>query len=64
MIEPLTKRELEVLQASELEINSVAKLLHMSPKTVERNLHQAREKLGVTNTRAAIFVGFREGWLK
>lgn len=57
----LTNREIEVLQHAYLSNGEIAKELHISKRTVEMHLRRIQIKLEVTNTKAAIFVGFREG---
>ena len=60
----LTKREIEVLQHAYLTNKEIAKELHITERTVEQHLARIQIKLEVTNTKAAIFAGFREGLIR
>jgi two-component system, NarL family, response regulator YdfI len=65
MIEPLTKRESEVLQCLALGFSNkeTARQLHISVQTVKFHISSIYSKLSVTNRTEAVRVGVRQGWI-
>ena len=65
MIEPLTERELEVLQAlaSGRSNKQIAADLAVSPSTVQVHLRNIFGKLGVSSRTEAVTYALRNGWI-
>ena len=63
-IEPLSKREMEVLKLATRGISNkdIAKELFLSPRTVQAHLGNIFNKLGVGSRTEAILCGLRRGW--
>lgn len=61
---PPTPRELEVLRlaARGLSNKQIARLLDLSPRTVQTHLANAFEKLGVASRTEAVIRALRKGW--
>ncbi|MBN1486469.1 MAG: response regulator transcription factor [Anaerolineae bacterium] len=66
MVESLTEREIEVLQAvaSGKSNKEVAEELYISPYTVQVHLRNIFGKLGVNSRTEAVTYALREGWIK
>lgn len=64
--EPLTDREVEVLQAlaKDLSTQQIAKRLSVSTRTVQNHITALTAKLGVRTRTAAVAEGFRRGLLE
>ncbi|BFH64611.1 response regulator [Paenibacillus azoreducens] len=64
--EPLTERELEVLQemAYGLKNEDIAANLHISESTVKTHVHRILQKIGVEDRTQAVVLAIRSGWVK
>jgi DNA-binding NarL/FixJ family response regulator len=65
LVDPLTPRELEVLQlaAEGLANKEIAAALHISEHTVKFHLSSLYSKLGVASRTEAVRAGMRRGWV-
>ena len=64
-IEPLSEREMEVLNLAAKGISNkdIAEQLSLSPRTVQAHLGNIFNKLGVASRTEAVLYGLRRGWL-
>lgn len=64
-IEPLTKREIDVLQclASGFSNKEIARQLKISAQTVKFHISSIYTKLGASNRTEAVRLGVRQGWV-
>jgi two-component system, NarL family, response regulator LiaR len=65
MVEPLTQREMEVLEAvgRGWSNKEVSEALHISPHTVQVHLASIFGKLGVKTRTEAVLYALRQGWV-
>jgi DNA-binding NarL/FixJ family response regulator len=65
MVEPLTEREMEVLEAvgRGWSNKEVSEALHISPHTVQVHLANVFGKLGVKTRTEAVLFAIRQGWV-
>jgi len=65
VIEPLSEREMEVLNLAAKGISNkdIAEQLSLSPRTVQAHLGNIFNKLGVASRTEAVLYGLRRGWL-
>ncbi|HEY4390084.1 MAG TPA: response regulator transcription factor [Paenibacillus sp.] len=63
--EPLTERELEVLQemAYGLKNEDIAVKLHISESTVKTHVHRILQKIGAEDRTQAVVLAIRSGWV-
>lgn len=63
--EPLTDRELEVLQemAYGLKNEDIASSLHISESTVKTHVHRILQKIGAEDRTQAVVLAIRSGWV-
>lgn len=62
---PLTVRELDVLRAARTRdpVHVIAQHVHLAEGTVRNYVSSAMTKLGVTNSHAAAYRAWEEGWI-